>query len=197
MADIEKIEDSYGNIERYYKNQGRLTKREQELVERWETAWSLLRANRNKIVAQKKYKSLMLNKGIILSDNDVYRDFRYCVQLFAPISTHTKDFLRLVLTDAAMKRNEINERRARKFFEDGKTAEYEKLIKLIQKDEELIMKINGLDTSDPDMPDFSKVEMTQININIDSNNSKIFQRILGQGAFDMNEITYYDESQSE
>jgi hypothetical protein len=101
-----------------------------------------------------------------------------------------------VLTDAAMKRNEINERRARKFFEDGKTAEYEKLIKLIQKDEELIMKINGLDSSDPDMPDFSKVEMTQININIDSNNSKIFQRILGQGAFDMNEITYDDESQS-
>ena len=86
MADIEKIQDSYGNIERYYKNQGKLTKREQELVERWETAWSLLRANRNKIVAQKKYKSLMLNKGIVLSDNDVYKDFRYCVELFAPIS---------------------------------------------------------------------------------------------------------------
>ena len=193
MADIEKIEDSYGNIERYYKNQGKLTKKEQELVERWETAWSLLRANRNKMVAQKKYKSLMLTKGIILSDNDVYRDFRYCVQLFAPISTHTKDFLRLVLTDAAMKRNEHNERRARHLFEQGKISDYERLIKLIQKDEELIMKINGLDSSDPDMPDFSKVEMTQINVNINSTDSKMFAKILGQGAFDMNEITDADE----
>lgn len=193
MADIEKIEDSYGNIERYYKNQGKLTKKEQELVERWETAWSLLRANRNKMVAQKKYKSLMLTQGIVLSDNNVYRDFRYCVQLFAPISTHTKDFLRLVLTDAAMKRNEHNERRAELLYEQGKISDYERLIKLIQKDEELIMKINGLDSSDPDMPDFSKVEMTQINVNINSTDSKMFAKILGQGAFDMNEITDADE----
>ena len=195
MADIEKIEDSYGNIERYYKNQGRLTKREQELVERWETAWSLLRANRNKIVAQKKYKSLMLSRGIILSDNDVYRDFRYCVQLFAPISTHTKDFLRLVLTDAAMKRNEINERRARKCYEEGRITDYERLVKLIQKDEELIMKINGLDSTDPEMPDFSKVEMTQINVNIDSNNANLFKKILSLGSFDLNQIPYENESE--
>jgi len=195
MADIEKIEDSYGNIERYYKNQGRLTKREQELVERWETAWSLLRANRNKIVAQKKYKSLMLSRGIVLSDNDVYRDFRYCVQLFAPISTHTKDFLRLVLTDAAMKRNELNERRARKCYEEGRIQDYERLVKLIQKDEELIMKINGLDSTDPEMPDFSKVEMTQINVNIDSNNANLFKKILSLGSFDLNQIPYEDESE--
>lgn len=195
MADIEKIEDSYGNIERYYKNQGRLTKREQELVERWETAWSLLRANRNKIVAQKKYKSLMLSRGIVLSDNDIYRDFRYCVQLFAPISTHTKDFLRLVLTDAAMKRNEINERRARKCYEEGRITDYERLVKLIQKDEELIMKINGLDSTDPEMPDFSKVEMTQINVNIDSNNANLFKKILSLGSFDLNQIPYENESQ--
>jgi hypothetical protein len=195
MADIEKIEDSYGNIERYYKNQGRLTKREQELVERWETAWSLLRANRNKIVAQKKYKSLMLSRGIVLSDNDVYRDFRYCVQLFAPISTHTKDFLRLVLTDAAMKRNEINERRARKCYEEGRITDYERLVKLIQKDEELIMKINGLDSTDPEMPDFSKVEMTQINVNIDSNNANLFKKILSLGSFDLNQIPYENESE--
>jgi hypothetical protein len=195
MADIEKIEDSYGNIERYYKNQGKLTKREQELVERWETAWSLLRANRNKIVAQKKYKSLMLSRGIILSDNDVYRDFRYCVQLFAPISTHTKDFLRLVLTDAAMKRNEINERRARKCYEEGRITDYERLVKLIQKDEELIMKINGLDSTDPEMPDFSKVEMTQINVNIDSNNANLFKKILSLGSFDLNQIPYENESE--
>ena len=195
MADIEKIEDSYGNIERYYKNQGRLTKREQELVERWETAWSLLRANRNKIIAQKKYKSLMLSRGIVLSDNDVYRDFRYCVQLFAPISTHTKDFLRLVLTDAAMKRNELNERRARKCYEEGRIQDYERLVKLIQKDEELIMKINGLDSTDPEMPDFSKVEMTQINVNIDSNNANLFKKILSLGSFDLNQIPYEDESE--
>lgn len=195
MADIEKIEDSYGNIERYYKNQGKLTKREQELVERWETAWSLLRANRNKIVAQKKYKSLMLNKGIVLSDNDVYKDFRYCVELFAPISTHTKDFLRLVLTDSAMKRIEINERRARKLFEENKVSDYERLVKLIQKDEELIMKINGLDTSDPEMPDFSKVQMTQINVNIDSTNNTIFKKILELGSFDLNNIMYESESE--
>lgn len=195
MADIEKIQDSYGNIERYYKNQGKLTKREQELVERWETAWSLLRANRNKIVAQKKYKSLMLNKGIVLSDNDVYKDFRYCVELFAPISTHTKDFLRLVLTDSAMKRIEINERRARKLYEENKVSDYERLVKLIQKDEELIMKINGLDSSDPEMPDFTKVQMTQINVNIDSVNNTIFKKILEQGSFDLNHTLYNDESE--
>lgn len=195
MADIEKIQDSYGNIERYYKNQGKLTKREQELVERWETAWSLLRANRNKIVAQKKYKSLMLNKGIVLSDNDVYKDFRYCVELFAPISTHTKDFLRLVLTDSAMKRIEINERRARRLYEENKVSDYERLVKLIQKDEELIMKINGLDSSDPEMPDFTKVQMTQINVNIDSVNNTIFKKILEQGSFDLNHTLYNDESE--
>lgn len=193
MADIEKIEDSYSNIEKYYKNQGKLTKREQELVERWESAWALSVAQRNVSVAQKKYKALMLKKGFILSDNDVYRDFRYAKHLFAPIYTHTKDFLRYIITNDAMKRMESNSRKAKAIYATNKTAEYERLMKLIQNDAQILMKVNGLDASDPDMPDFSKVEMTQINVNIDANNSKLFAKILGQGAFDMNEISDADE----
>lgn len=188
MVDIEKFEDAFSNIERYYKNQGRLSKREQELCERWELAFALLRAQKNKVVAQKKYKALMLSKGVILSESDIVRDFRHSIQLFAPISLYTKDFLRMVITESAMKRIDLQQRKARKSFESNNLSDYEKMIKLIQKDEEIIMKINALDSSDPDMPDFSKVEMTQINVQISSDNSKIFEKILGKGSFDMNEF---------
>ena len=193
MADLEKNEDHFGNIERYYKNAGKLSKKEQELCGRWETAFALLCHQKNKLIAKKKYKALMLKQGIILSDNEVYRDFKNSVDLFAPMSVHTKEFIRMTLTESIMKRMELQHKKARDSYDKNDIATYEKMIKLIQKDEEILIKTNGIDSTDPDMPDFSKVEMTQINVNIDSNNSRIFSKILGQGAFDMNEIIDADE----
>lgn len=193
MADLEKNEDHFSDIEKYYKSAGKLTKKQQELCNRWETAFALLRHQKNKVVAKKKYKALMLKQGIILSDNDVFRDFINAVNLFAPMSVHTKEFIRMTLTESIMQRMELQHKRAIKAYECNDFASYEKMIKLIQKDEEILIKTNGIDSTDPDMPDFSKVEMTQINVNIDSNNSRIFSKILGQGAFDMNEIIDADE----
>jgi hypothetical protein len=193
MADLERNEDHFANIERYYKNASKLSKKDQEFCERWETAFALLRTQKNKVVAKKKYKAVMLKRGFVLSDNDVFRDFINAVNMFAPMSVHTKEFIRMTLTESIMARMELQHKRAIQAYEANDFTNYEKMIKLIQKDEEILIKTNGLDTTDPDMPDFSKVEMTQINVNINSENSKIFQRILGQGAFDMNEITDADE----
>lgn len=193
MADLEKNEDHFSEIEKYYKSTGKLTKKQQELCNRWETAFALLRTQKNKVVAKKKYKAVMLKQGIILSDNDVFRDFNNSINLFAPMSTLTKEFIRMTLTESIMQRMDLQHRKAKESYETKDISTYEKMIKLIQKDEEILIKTNGLDSTDPDMPDFSKVEMTQINVNINSTDSKMFAKILGQGAFDMNEITDADE----
>lgn len=195
MADLELNDDTFGNIERYYKNAGRLTKKEQEKCFRLETAFAILRHQKNKTIAQKKYKDVMLNHGFALSPTDILRDFRESAMLFAPMQVYTKDFLRMVMTESAMKRIDMQEKKARKAYEVNSIAEYEKLIKLIQKDEELIMKINGLDSTDPEMPDFSKVEMTQINVSISPENSNLFKRILNQGSFDLNDIEEANETE--
>lgn len=204
MSDLEKIEDDFSMIERYYKHGHRLTKQQQAKVERWEAAFAILRHNKNKAVATKKYKKLMEANGVGLSDTEIYRDFRSASQLFAPMNVYSKDFLRMILTESAMKRIELNQRRARQYFglvddsvEDSTGAKtkvtkdlksYETLMKLIQKDEELIMKINALDSTDPELPNFAKLEMNQITVNIDAANQSILNKILQKGSFDFNDV---------
>jgi hypothetical protein len=204
MSDIEKIEDNFSAIERYYKHGHRLTKKQQELCDRYQIAFMILKHNKNTTIAKKKYKNLMLTNGVILSDNDVYRDFKNAIDLLAPMNSMSNDFIRMTLTEGALRRIEMNQRRAAYYFnsetekdENGKTriinktkdlVSYEKLMKLIQKDEEFVMKINALDSTDPEMPNFSKMEMNQININIDSNSSELLKKIMQKGSFDFNDI---------
>lgn len=204
MSDIEKQEDDFAMIERYYKHGNRLTKRQQEKAERWELAFSILRHTKNKSLASRKYKQLMERQGIALTDADVFKDFKHATQIFAPIGVYSKDFLRMVLTEAAMKRIDMNTKRAAHYFNseyetdaDGKTTiinktkdikSYETLMRLIQKDEELIMKINALDSTDPELPNFARLEMNQITVNIDSTNQKLLSKIMEKGSFDFNDI---------
>lgn len=186
--DFQKFEDYFSEVERYYKNGGKLSRKAEEYVQRWETAFAIMQEQRNKAVALKKYQEVMIKSGYVLSDYDVLRDFKNASLIFAPLHVYTKDFLRMVRTEAVMKRMEFLEQKAAEILaEDSKNIQaYERLIKLAQKDDELLIKYNALDVDDPELPNFAKLEMNQININVDKQSSALLQKILKGGAIDLN-----------
>lgn len=186
--DFQKFEDYFAEVERYYKNGGKLSRKGEEYVQRWETAFAIMQEQRNKSIALKKYQEVMIRSGYVLTDYEVLRDFKNASLIFAPLHIYTKDFLRMVRTEAVIKRMEFLEKKAAEILaEDSKNyAAYERLIKLAQKDDELLIKYNALDVDDPELPNFDKLEMNQININVDKQASALLTKILGGGAIDLN-----------
>lgn len=201
--ELTKIDEARDNIEKYFQGKyDALNKFELALIEKWQDAYAIMKNNPKHSVAVKKYIVIREGKGDFLSLRQAMIDLRNAAQVFAPIDTMHAEMIRVSLTENIMKRMRKMQKRAEMMFElegeEGgrKTTKdlvaFERLIKLVQNDEERIIKLNRLDNIDPDKPDFSKVQMTQINVNINSDNMSILKKITESGALDLSKIEDQD-----
>jgi hypothetical protein len=201
--ELTKIDEARDNIEKYFQGKyDALNKFELALIEKWQDAYAIMKNNPKHSVAVKKYIVIREGKGDFLSLRQAMIDLRNAAQVFAPIDTMHTEMIRVSLTENIMKRMRKMQKRAEMMFElegeEGgrKTTKdlvaFERLIKLVQNDEERIIKLNRLDSIDPDKPDFSKVQMTQINVNINSDNMSILKKITESGALDLSKIEDQD-----
>jgi hypothetical protein len=201
--ELTKIDEARDNIEKYFQGKyDALNKFELALIEKWQDAYAIMKNNPKHSVAVKKYIVIREGKGDFLSLRQAMIDLRNAAQVFAPIDTMHVEMIRVSLTENIMKRMRKMQKRAEMMFElegeEGgrKTTKdlvaFERLIKLVQNDEERIIKLNRLDSIDPDKPDFSKVQMTQINVNINSDNMSILKKITESGALDLSKIEDQD-----
>lgn len=203
MMELQKIDEARDNIEKYFQGKyDALNKYELALIEKWQDAYAIMKNNPKHSVAVKKYQVLREGKGDFISVRQAIIDLRNAATVFAPIDIMKPEVIRVSLTENIMKRMRKMQKRAEMMFElegeEGgrKTTKdlvaFERLMKLIQKDEETVIKLNRLDSIDPDKPDFSKVQMTQINVAINADNMSILKKITESGALDLSKIDDQD-----
>lgn len=186
-------QDLFDKIESYYRGSNALSAKESEICERWELAFALLLQHRNKKIAVSKFQALQLAKGSSLSLAQSYKDFAAAEKLFLPLKKYSKEFLRLVIIESAMRDIKEADEKA-KLAKDAKSWS---MIKEIKHRAELrIVKAAGLELEDPNIPDFSKLQFNQVNINVDSRVQSMFSTLLAKGVIDVSTI-YENLSENE
>lgn len=187
MNELTKIDDTFDKIEQYYRSSGKLSDKEHELCSRWELAFALLCEHRNKKIAVTKYISAQSTKGLELSVATAYRDFENAQNLFVPLKKYSKEFLRLILIESSIRDVKECERMLKK---SRNIKDWSEIMKAKDKAELRIIKSAGLDVDDPNMPDFSKLALADININIDPQMKSMFTKLLKRGTVDVTQLFY-------
>lgn len=185
MNDLTKIDDTFDKIEKYYRSSGGLLPKEKEICERWELSFALLSHHKNKKVAVSKYITALKSKGTEVSVATAYRDLANAERLFVPLKKYSKEFLRLILIESALRDIKKAEQLAAKTKDPKLWAE---IMKTKDKAELRIIKASGLDVDDPNLPDFSKLQFSQINIDIDPSMKTMFQTLLKNGTVDVTQL---------
>jgi len=185
MNDLTIIDDTFDKIEKYYKSSGKLSIKEQEICERWELAFALYSSQRNKKVAVSKYMAVLKQKGAELSIAQAYRDFTAAEKLFTPLHKYNKEFLRLIIINSALNDVRMAERFASKTTDSKAWSE---IMKVKNNAEKRIIEASGLTLNDPNLPDFTKLQANQFNINIDPTILTMLKKVMNHGAVDITEL---------
>jgi hypothetical protein len=159
MLNLNTGPNLFDRIQAYYLSNEKLTPKEQEIAERWELAFALLSEHRNKKLAISKYLKILSTKEQSISIAQAYRDMNDCQRVFAPIQAYSKEFLRLMVIDSAIKDIKAAENKA---SEAGTIPEWNKAMAIKDKAEQRLIKAAGLDDQHPDLPDFSQLEAPAI-----------------------------------
>lgn len=188
MNSLDKTYDdvTFDKIEKYYTGTGSLTAKEEEICSRWELAFALLLEHKNKKIAISKYAAIVkINHGSKLSPAQCYRDFQAAEKLFLPLKKYSKEFLRLVIIESAMRDIKAAEKKAK---DTTNAKEWFLIMDIKNRAEIRIAKAAGLDVNDPNMPDFAKLQFNQISINVDSKLQTMFSKMLSKGVLDVTDI---------
>lgn len=187
MNDLSNIERSttFDRIEKYYKNSARLSEKDREICERWELGFALLLEHKNRKVAVSKLIALQKTKGKSLSTNQAYEDISNAENLFAPLRKYTKEFIRLVVIESALKDVRKAEAMAAK---ENDVKLWAEIMKVKDKAEKRIIEASGINLQDPNIPDFSKLEMNQFNIQLDPSIVNMMKHFISRGIVDVTEI---------
>lgn len=190
---VKRSDDLMDRIERYYLNAGTLSKSEKDIAERMELAFSLLSHHKVKKVAMTKYIAILKQKGKEISLVTAYGDFSNAEKIFVPLQKYSKEFLRLMIIESAQ--NDI-----RRLESKIATCKDEKMyVQLMnQKDRcrETIIKAGGLMINDAAIPDFSKVQMPDLQVNVSPNVERLLSKLMSSGIIDTSELRKdFDESE--
>jgi hypothetical protein len=149
-----------------------LTPHEQELVKRWNEAWTLMRSGKSTAdaaaILMKRFTGL---DGKPLSRATAYRDCSNAISMFGDFSVSTKDGIKHLTTEMVRDASVIA--RA-KNNEDG-------MIKAAL----AIARINGVNTTDPDLPDMSKLDPHTYVMQMDPLTIKAFHHLIKTGRIDL------------
>lgn len=185
MSELSTTDDTFDRIEKYYRQSGKLSVKETEICGRWELAFAIYSAQKNKKVAVAKYIAVLKGKGIELSPAQAYRDFTAAEKLFTPLQKYTKDFLKMVIIESALKDVRKAERLADKTTDPKAWAQ---IMDIKNKAEKRIIEASGLALNDPDIPDFAKLQANVFNINMDKQTINMLQKLMQRGSVDITEV---------
>lgn len=147
-----------------------LSEKDKEVLDRWMEAFTM----------QRNYKStadaaaLLMKRFPGLSRAQAYRDCSNSVSLFGDISTSTKDGIKHLTSE--MVKDAFNIARL-KNNEDG-------MIKAAL----AIAKINGVNVTDPDLPDFSKLEPHTYVLGLPDTLIKVLTEMAKGGKMDLTQV---------
>lgn len=184
---INQREILFDKIERFYKEDGKLSQVEQEICQRWELAFSLLQKHRSKAVAISKYIRVLDKQGIKLAKNTAYSDFKKAEEIFTPITKVSKELQRLIIMESIDK--DITKLKVKQRKEDITNSLYIQLQDQINKLYDLRIKAGGLHQDDPNIPDFSQLQMPNIQVNVSPKVESMLKRMMANGAIDTTELT--------
>lgn len=173
--------DLFDRIEAYYLKGGQLTDKETEICKRWESAYATLCEVRSKKVAMKKHMAIF--KG--LSVSQAYIDLGNAERVFNPFRKYTKEFLRMVLIESALKDVKKCEKLA---GEEKDIYKWRAIMAIKDAAEKRIIKAAGLDQYDPNLPDFSKLQPHQYNIDMPEVVKDMFKGLIANGAVDITKM---------
>lgn len=183
---IHQKEELFDRIERYYKGEGNLKPSEQKICERWELAFSLLQKHRSKKIAISKYLKILAFQGTEISKNTAYADFQKAEAIFTPIHKVSKDLQRIVLIESIEKDiTNLKQRQQKKDCSERMFLAYQDQINKLY---DLRIKAGGLLKDDPNLPDFSKIQMPDIQINVSPKIEMLLRQLTATGVVDTTEL---------
>ena len=186
MSDLITTDDTFDRIEKYYRQAGKLSPKETEICARWKLAFAIYAKQKNKKVAITKYLATLKSAGVELSEAQAYRDFTAAEKIFVPIHKYTKDFLKMVIIESALKDVKKAEAKAAEAKDDPKG--WAMCMEIKNKAEKRIIDASGLSLNDPDLPDFGKLQANVFNINMDKQTMNMLQRMMQRGSIDITEV---------
>lgn len=180
-------DDVFDRIEAYYLHTSALTEKDMEVCERWERAFSMLCEHRIKRVAIERFVESYRAQGITVSTATAYRDFTSAERLFAPMRKYSKDFLRLVTIESAMR--DVLEAEARmKLLKPDELSKFAMLQEVKDRAERRIISAAGLRKDDPNVLDFSKLEPSTFLIQAPDDIMKMYKNITSKGVVNITDL---------
>jgi hypothetical protein len=183
---LENTDNTFDRIEKYYQSSGKLSEKDKEICERWELAFSLFSAQKEKKVAITKYLKILSQKGINISIAQAHRDFSSAEKIFTPIAKYSKEFIRLVVIESAFRDMKRCESMLAKKDIDVKA--WSEIMKVKDKAEKRIIEASGLTVNDPQLPDFSKLIPSTFNINVDPKALNMMKTFIAKGTVDITSV---------
>jgi hypothetical protein len=179
-------DDLFDKIQKYYHESGKLSDKEREICMRYERAFALLCENKIRSVAIQKYIATF---DPPISLPLAYKDFKAAEDIFAPMQKYTKDFLRMVIIESAMR--DIAECERKLNPEDGSEINVKDfgIIQAVKdKAEKRIISASGLKDEDVEKFDFAKLQAHIYQINVPKEVEKGFGKMLKKGVVDASEL---------
>lgn len=171
IRELGKSDSTKDRIFAYYldKKSIQLTKKEEEIRNRWASCFSLL----CQYHSPQQAVNVMV-KTYAISEAQAYRDVKNALELFGDVTSSNKEAYRHILFEFAMK-----------IFQLAATK-----TDLPEMNRALItmVKIRGLDKEDPNLPDFSAFQNNTYNILIQDSQREVLERLTSQGLINIDEI---------
>lgn len=164
----------YDKIVAYLKNPDAeasdLTLKEQQMLDRWNEAFTLLRNYNSTADAA----AILMKRFPGISRATAYRDCAAAISLFGDISRSTKDGIKHLTTEISL--DAINIARI-KNNEDS-----------MLKGAKIIADINGVNTTDPDLPDFSRLEPHTYVLGMPEEFVSVMKQMISGGKIDLTQM---------
>lgn len=149
-----------------------LTEHDKQVLERWMEAWTLIRNYSSDATAV----AFLMKRFPGLSRSTAFRDCKMCVSLFGDISYTTKTGIKNLATEITKDAIAIAKI---KNNEDG-----------MMKGAANLARINGVNTTDPDLPEFDLLEPHTYELTLPDNVISMLQMMGKSGKIDLTQVVH-------
>ena len=148
-------------------------------------SFALLSEHRSRKVAVNKLIAVCERKGNKISQAQAYRDISSAERIFAPLKQYSKEFLRLVIIESAIRDIKECDRKSKK---EISIKDWGILKGIKDKAESRIIEVSGLKDVDVETPDFGKLNPSEYNIVLPDGYSELFKKVIQKGVVDVTTI---------
>lgn len=165
LTTFDKIKDWYfskdGTVE--------LSPKVEKIRLRWSKAWTLLNNFHSPSQA-----AMVLEKETGVKQAQAFRDVRNAINLFGDVNKSSKEGYRHILYEYSMKALQLA-------IKDKDLTEMNRAIANMAK-------LKGLDREDPDIPDFSRLDIGTIEVNVPQDMMELVKNFIGKGVINVSDF---------